>query len=105
MCRNKDTSYQKYVCIIGAGVAGLVSAKVLKRDGFDVTVLEKESTIGGVWVESQAYPGLRSNNPKEACAFSDFDSPESADELPTAVQIRSYLQSYAQHLLHSNRKI
>jgi len=97
MYLNKDTTNQKSVGIIGAGVAGLVSAKVLKRDGFDTTVFEKESTIGGVWAESRAYPGLRSNNPKEAYAFSDFDYPESADEFPTAGQIRSYLQSYAEH--------
>jgi len=88
---------RKTVCIIGAGVAGLVSAKVLKNDGFNVTVFEKESTIGGVWSKSRAYPGLRSNNPKEAYSFSDFDYPESADEFPTAVQIRSYLESYAEH--------
>ena len=87
----------KTVCIIGGGVAGLVSAKVLKRDGFKVTVYEKESTIGGVWAKTRAYPGLRSNNPKEAYAFSDFDYPESADDFPTAGQIRSYLESYAEH--------
>ncbi len=78
-------------------MAGLVSAKVLKRDGFKVTVYEKESTIGGVWAKTRAYPGLRSNNPKEAYAFSDFDYPESADDFPTAGQIRSYLESYAEH--------
>ncbi len=88
---------RKTVCIIGAGVAGLVSAKVLKNDGFNVTVFEKESTIGGVWAKSRAYPGLRSNNPKEAYAFSDFDYPQSADEFPTAGQIRSYLESYSDH--------
>ena len=100
-CKNysteADNDTRKTVCIIGAGVAGLVSAKVLKRDGFDVTVFEKESAIGGVWAESRAYPGLRSNNPKEAYAFSDFDYSESADEFPTAGQIRSYLQSYAEN--------
>lgn len=62
MCRNRESTNQKSVGIIGAGVAGLVSAKVLKRDGFDVTVFEKESTIGGVWAESRAFPGLRSIN-------------------------------------------
>jgi len=87
----------KTVCIIGGGVAGLVSAKVLKRDGFEVTVYEKEATIGGVWAKSRAYPGLRSNNPKEAYAFSDFDYPVSADDFPTAGQIRSYLESYAEY--------
>jgi cation diffusion facilitator CzcD-associated flavoprotein CzcO len=83
---NQDSFSHKTVCIIGAGVAGLVSAKVLKRDGFEVTVFEKESAIGGVWAEPRSYPELRSNNPRETYAFSDFDYPESADEFPTAGQ-------------------
>jgi dimethylaniline monooxygenase (N-oxide forming) len=91
---NQDSFSHKTVCIIGAGVAGLVSAKVLKRDGFEVTVFEKESAIGGVWAEPRSYPELRSNNPRETYAFSDFDYPESADEFPTAGQIRDYLESY-----------
>lgn len=91
----ESNNSHKTVCIIGGGVAGLVSAKVLKHDGFDVTVFEKESTVGGVWAKSRAYPGLRSNNPKEAYAFSDFDYPESADDFPKAGQILSYLQSYS----------
>lgn len=85
------------VAVIGAGVAGLVSAKVLKNDGFDVTIFEKESTIGGVWAESRAYPGLRTNNPRETYAFSDFDYPEGTDEFPTAKQVRNYLESYTDH--------
>ncbi len=82
------------VGVIGAGIAGLASAKVLRHDGFDVTVYEKEPTIGGVWAASRTYPGLRANNPRETYAFTDFPYPETADEFPTAEQIRSYLESY-----------
>ena len=42
------------VCVIGAGIAGLVTAKVLLEDGFDVSVFEKEATLGGVWAPSSA---------------------------------------------------
>lgn len=85
------------VCVIGAGVAGLVSAKVLKHDGFDVTVFEKDSTVGGVWAPSRAYPGLRTNNPRETYAFSDFSYPDASDEFPTAGQVQAYLEAYAEH--------
>lgn len=83
--------------VIGAGVAGLVTAKVLKHDGFDVTVFEKEPTVGGVWAVSRAYPGLRTNNPRETYVFSDFPHAESADEFPTAAQVRGYLDAYVDH--------
>lgn len=85
------------VCVIGAGVAGLVSAKVLKNDGFDVTVFEKDATVGGVWAPSRAYAGLRTNNPRETYAFSDFPYPATSDAFPTARQVHAYLTSYAKH--------
>jgi cation diffusion facilitator CzcD-associated flavoprotein CzcO len=58
-------SPQKRVCVIGAGIAGLVTAKILTEDGFQVVIFEKEPTIGGVWAPSRTYPGLRTNNPRE----------------------------------------
>lgn len=85
------------VCVVGAGVSGLVTAKVLQRDGFDVTVFEKEATIGGVWAPSRSYAGLGVQNPREHYAFSDFPYPETADEFPTAGQVFDYLTSYVEH--------
>lgn len=87
----------KRVAVIGAGIAGLVTAKVLAQDGFDVAVFEKQPAIGGVWSASHTYPGLRANNPRETYAFSDYPYPETADEFPTAEQIRAYLESYTDH--------
>lgn len=92
-----NSDRENSVCIIGAGLSGLVTAKVLKHDGFDVTIFEKEPTIGGVWAPSRAYAGLRSNNPQQAYALSDFRYPETSDEFPTAGQVFEYLRSYAEH--------
>jgi dimethylaniline monooxygenase (N-oxide forming) len=86
----------KTVCVVGAGIAGLVTAKVLRQDGFDVTVFEKMPTIGGVWAAPRTYPGLRTNNPRETYAFSDFPYPRTADEFPTAEQVREYLDAYVE---------
>lgn len=36
------------IAILGAGVSGLTSARLLSEKGYDVTVFEKESTIGGL---------------------------------------------------------
>lgn len=92
-----DDEQKNTVCIIGAGISGLVTAKVLQRDGFDVTIFEKEPTLGGVWAPSRAYAGLRTNNPEKAYAFSDLRYPEASDEFPMAGQVFEYLKSYAEH--------
>ena len=87
---------QRRVCVIGAGISGLVSAKVLAGDGFDVAVFEKEPTLGGVWAASRTYPGLRTNNPRDTYAFSDHPFPRAAGDFPSAAEMRAYLQSYAE---------
>jgi dimethylaniline monooxygenase (N-oxide forming) len=85
------------VCVIGAGIAGLVTGKVLRDDGFEVIVFDRSPTIGGVWAPSHTYPGLRANNPRETYAFSDFPYPDTADDFPTAGQVRAYLYAYVEH--------
>ena len=83
------------VCVIGAGIAGLVTAKTLAQDGFDVLIIERDSNLGGTWAPSRSYPGLRANNTKHTYAISDFPYPDSIDLCPYAKDIRSYLESYA----------
>ncbi|HKG91889.1 MAG TPA: FAD-dependent oxidoreductase [Gemmatimonadaceae bacterium] len=82
------------VCVIGAGVSGLVTAKVLRADGFAVTVFEMGNDIGGTWARSRTYPGLRANNSRSSYAFSDFSYAPTTDEFPTAEQVHAYLCSY-----------
>jgi len=43
----EDLNYDSKVVIIGAGVAGMYAAYVLKRKGIDFTILEASSTHGG----------------------------------------------------------
>jgi cation diffusion facilitator CzcD-associated flavoprotein CzcO len=51
------------VVVIGAGVAGITTAYVLREQGFrDITVLEKGSDVGGVWHWNR-YPGLTCDVP------------------------------------------
>ena len=48
----------KNIAVVGAGFAGLVSAKVFRDFGGSVTVFEKDSEVGGVWSSSRRYPAL-----------------------------------------------
>ena len=49
------------VAVIGAGIAGLITAHTLLRDGFDVQVLTRDNYVGGVWAKDRIYPGLFTN--------------------------------------------
>jgi cation diffusion facilitator CzcD-associated flavoprotein CzcO len=41
--------HTKKVCVIGAGVSGVVAAVHLKAAGLEVAVFERYSVAGGVW--------------------------------------------------------
>ncbi|SVC71725.1 uncharacterized protein METZ01_LOCUS324579, partial [marine metagenome] len=41
------------VAVIGAGPAGLVSARECLRQGCEVVVFEASESVGGVWVYSE----------------------------------------------------
>jgi cation diffusion facilitator CzcD-associated flavoprotein CzcO len=87
----------KNICIIGAGIAGLVTAKTLSQDGFNVLIIERDSSLGGTWAPSRSYPGLRANNSKFTYAYSDFPYPDDVNTFPFADEIRNYLESYAEN--------
>lgn len=46
------------VAVIGAGMSGLAAAHRLQQAGVDHVVLEKNSDVGGTWLEN-TYPGCR----------------------------------------------
>lgn len=58
--------------IIGAGAAGLVTAHTLIRDGFDVQIITRDKSAGGVWAKERVYPGLNLNKyePSSDCKLS-----------------------------------
>lgn len=82
------------IAIIGAGFAGLSTAKVLRQAGHSVAVYEKAPDVGGVWSRTRRYPGVRTQNNKGTYAMSDFPMPRSFPQWPTGEQVQSYLASY-----------
>ena len=93
----------KRVAVIGAGASGLCSAKYLLQAGFDVTIFEIGSQIGGMWCYqndsgmSSAYRTLHINTSRGVTRFSDFDFDADTQSFPDHVDMHRYLVAYAHH--------
>lgn len=83
--------------IIGAGVAGLATAKVLQQAGHDVVIVDRAPDVGGVWSRTRRYPGLSTQSPGAQYSLSDFPMPKSYPEWPSGQQVQAYLEAYAAH--------
>ncbi|QYT05906.1 Flavin-containing monooxygenase [Trichoderma simmonsii] len=95
------------VIIIGAGWAGLAAAKTYLQanPAISLTILDSESTVGGVWSKARCYPGFIADGPVGLFDFSDLPMPgvvglKDWDELP-GIKVHEYLHEYARkfHLL------
>lgn len=84
------------VGVIGAGIAGLATAKVLRSRGHDVLVIDRTPDVGGVWSVSRRYPGVSTQNTKGTYAFSDMPMPADYPEWPSGEQVQRYLAAYAE---------
>jgi cation diffusion facilitator CzcD-associated flavoprotein CzcO len=85
------------IAVVGAGVAGLSTAKVLTQLGHEVVVYDKTPDVGGVWSETRRYPGVTTQSPRDTYALSDFPMPKSYPEWPSGQQVQEYLADYAKH--------
>ena len=48
MLKNKTVvTKDKNICIIGSGIGGLTAGALLTKEGYKVTIFEKEAYIGG----------------------------------------------------------
>ena len=77
------------VAVIGAGISGIASANILKKNGFQAIVFEKSDRLGGVW--DKAYPGIHLQNIYSQYHLSDFDWPFKPDLHPSGEQVLRYL--------------
>jgi hypothetical protein len=82
------------VCVIGAGSSGLVSAKHLRDAGYQVTVLEKSTIVGGAFV-SKAYDDSHLVSSCYLTAFSDLRILSPAKPHLSLPEYTEYLSRYA----------
>ena len=83
------------VLVVGAGPAGLCTAKALLAfaDAEEVVIAERTAALGGVFAD--AYEGARMVSSKFISAFSDFRLPATADDHLSLDDYAAYLRAYA----------
>lgn len=78
------------VVVIGAGVAGITTAYVLREQGFrDIAVLEKGADVGGVWYWNR-YPGLACDVPSQIYQFGFAPKPDWSRIWASGSEIQQY---------------
>ncbi|KAF8061622.1 FAD/NAD-P-binding domain-containing protein [Lyophyllum atratum] len=96
----------KTVGIIGAGAAGLITAQVLLQDGFNVRVITRDKSPGGVWARERIYPGLSINNVHGEFRFSSLPMPPPSQSAETGGRLAgddmcTYMETFAHTFLNS----
>ena len=83
------------VAIIGAGVAGLASARVLLAQGLHCTLFERAVALGGVWAGGYANFGTQVQ--RELYGFPDWPLPVDAPDFTPGALVQAHLEAYARH--------
>ncbi|XP_057868664.1 flavin-containing monooxygenase FMO GS-OX-like 8 isoform X2 [Cryptomeria japonica] len=122
----------KKVGVIGAGPAGLVAARELKKEGFEVVVYEQNADVGGIWLynpnvgndpvgleltepnQGTIYQSLRTNITREAMGYMDYPllvkEGRNHRRFPAHHEILLYLKDFARdfnlvELIRFNTKV
>lgn len=81
--------------VVGAGMAGILSAIKLKELGFnDFVVYEKADRLGGTWREN-TYPGVACDVPSHLYRYSFAPNPEWSHVFSPGDEILNYLEDVA----------
>jgi len=81
--------------IIGAGMAGLLSAIKLRDAGFDnFAIYEKADRLGGTWREN-TYPGIACDVPSHLYSYSFAPNPDWSHRFSPGAEIQTYFEDVA----------
>jgi cation diffusion facilitator CzcD-associated flavoprotein CzcO len=80
--------------IIGAGMAGILSAIKLKEAGFDFVVYEKADRLGGTWREN-SYAGIACDVPSHLYSYSFALNPDWSHRFSPGAEILAYFERVA----------
>src|SRR4051794_13115230 len=90
------TDRSSAIGVIGAGPAGLATARALRARGLDYDQLERNSGVGGLWdidaPGTPMYEAAHFISSKTLSGFADFPMSESFPDYPSHRQVLSYLR-------------
>jgi cation diffusion facilitator CzcD-associated flavoprotein CzcO len=81
--------------IVGAGPVGLAIAKALKQHNIPYVEFEADSELGGNWLHG-VYETAHIISSRKTTEYADYPMPVDYPDFPSAQQMLSYLQSFAQ---------
>jgi dimethylaniline monooxygenase (N-oxide forming) len=85
----------KRVGIIGAGVAGLATARMLLAKNCECIVFDRADRLGGVWADGYSNFGVQAQ--KELYQFPDWPLPEGTPNFTPGPIFQKYLEDYVDH--------
>jgi cation diffusion facilitator CzcD-associated flavoprotein CzcO len=78
--------------VLGAGMAGILTAIKLREAGFDdFTVYEKADRVGGTWREN-SYPGIACDVPSHLYSYSFEPNPDWSHRFSPGAEIQRYFE-------------
>jgi cation diffusion facilitator CzcD-associated flavoprotein CzcO len=96
---NEDRA--RAVCVIGAGPAGLATARALRARGLDYDQVERHTDVGGIWdidaPGSPMYEAAHFISSKTLSGFGGFPMDDGFPDYPSHRQVLGYLRGFARH--------
>ena len=83
------------VAVIGAGMSGILAAHRLEQAGIDCVVLDKNSDVGGTWLEN-TYPGCRVDVFNHVYSYSGEQRPDWPEYHSSQPVLLDYFRDCAQ---------
>ncbi len=90
-----DTNEHVDTVVVGAGQAGLATARELTLRGRECLVVDRAARVGDGW--RQQYDSLRLYTPGRYTSLPGLPFPGNPDECPGKDEVADYLESYARH--------
>src|SRR5688572_24727744 len=96
MATEKQHVVHPRIVVIGAGMAGILTAIQLRRHGYDdFVVYEKADRLGGTWREN-TYPGLACDVPAHLYTYSFEPNPDWSQTFAPGPEIQAYFERVAE---------